>query len=411
MPKLSSRGIQMPPSPIRKLVPYAEAAAARGVRIHHLNIGQPDINTVPGFMERIRSFDAPVLEYSHSAGLESYRRSYAASMQARGIDLDFRQIMITTGGSEALLFAMLSCLDAGDEVLIPEPFYANYNGFARMAGVEVVPVPTKIENGFALPPLSDWEPLISARTKAVLICHPNNPTGVMYSLSELQQLSELVRRHNLFLFSDEVYRMFAYDGATHHSVLEFPELADYAVVVESVSKVYSACGARIGALMSRNSELMAVALKYGQARLSPPTLEQIGAEAALSAPASYFEQVRSAYESRRNLVVSALRSMPGVVCPHPGGAFYCMVGLPVADADDFCRWMLESFSYKGCTVMLAPGSGFYAQAENGRHQARIAYVLEEDRLSEAMEALAEGLMQYNAQFSPTKAKPKLITPY
>ncbi len=384
----------MPPSPIRKLVPFAEAASARGVRIHHLNIGQPDIHTVPGFMERIRSFEAPVLEYSHSAGMESYRRSYASSMQARGLDLNYQQIMITTGGSEALLFAMLSCLDAGDEVLIPEPFYANYNGFARMAGVQVVPVPTRIEDGFALPPLADWEPLISARTKAVLICHPNNPTGVMYSRSELQQLSELVRRHNLFLFSDEVYRMFAYDGATHHSVLEWPELADHAVVVESVSKVFSACGARIGALLSRNAELMAVALKYGQARLSPPTLEQLGAEAALSASASYFEQVRSAYEQRRNLVVSALRAMPGVVCPHPGGAFYCMVSLPVHDADDFCRWMLESFSHKGCTVMLAPGSGFYAHPESGRQQARIAYVLENDRLSEAMEALGEGLLQY-----------------
>ena len=389
----------MPPSPIRKLVPFAEAAALRGIRIHHLNIGQPDIQTVPGFMERIRTFDAPVLEYSHSAGMESYRRSYAASMQERGVDLDFRQIMITTGGSEALLFAMLSCLDAGDEVLIPEPFYANYNGFARMAGVKVIPVPTRIENGFALPPLSDWEPLISSRTKAVLICHPNNPTGVMYSLAELQQLGALVKQHNLFLFSDEVYRMFAYDGATHHSVLELPGLADHAVVVESVSKVFSACGARIGALMSRNSDLMAVALKYGQARLSPPTLEQLGAEAALSAPASYFEQVRLAYENRRNLVVSALRSMPGVVCPHPGGAFYCMVSLPVDDADEFCRWLLDSFSYKGCTVMLAPGSGFYAQPESGRQQARIAYVLENDRLSEAMEALGEGLLQYPGRLS------------
>jgi len=397
----------MPPSPIRKLVPYAEAASAKGIRIHHLNIGQPDIGTVPGFMERIRAFNAPVLEYSHSAGMESYRRSYAASMQGRGIDIDFHQIMITTGGSEALLFAMLSCLDRGDEVLIPEPFYANYNGFALIAGVQVVPVPTRIEDGFALPPLAEWESLISARTKAVLICHPSNPTGVMYSLTELRQLSELVRRHNLFLFSDEVYRMFAYDGAIHHSVLELPELAGHAVVVESVSKVYSACGARIGALMSRNADLMAVALKYGQARLSPPTLEQLGAEAALAAPPSYFEEVRSAYEQRRNLVVSALhyeqrrnlvvsalQSMPGVVCPHPGGAFYCMVSLPVDDADDFCRWMLESFSYKGCTVMLAPGSGFYARPESGRHQARIAYVLETDRLSEAMDALSEGLFQY-----------------
>jgi len=395
----------MPPSPIRKLVPFAEAATARGVRIHHLNIGQPDIGTVPGFMERIRSFEAPVLEYSHSAGMESYRRSYAESMQKRGLNLDFQQIMITTGGSEALLFAMLSCLDAGDEVLIPEPFYANYNGFARMAVVQVVPVPTRIEDGFALPPLAEWESIITPRTRAVLICHPNNPTGVMYSLSELQQLGELVRRHNLFLFSDEVYRMFAYDGAVHHSVLELPHLDAHAVVVESVSKVYSACGARIGALISRNRDLMGVALKFGQARLSPPTLEQLGAETALAAPVAYFEGVRAAYEQRRDRVVAALQSMPGVVCPRPGGAFYCMASLPVDDADDFCRWLLDSFTHNGCTVMLAPGSGFYARPELGRQQARIAYVLELDRLNEAMDALGEGLRQYPGRLSESAGLP------
>ena len=399
MPKISERGHRMPASPIRRLVPYAEAAKSSGTQVFHLNIGQPDIATAPAFWEGIAGYREKVLAYSHSAGLASYRQAYAEQLNIKGYGLSSEDILISTGGSEALIMAMMACFDPGDEILIPEPFYANYNGFARMAGVKVIPVPTRIENGFALPPLSDWEPLISSRTKAVLICHPNNPTGVMYSLAELQQLGALVKQHNLFLFSDEVYRMFAYDGATHHSVLELPGLADHAVVVESVSKVFSACGARIGALMSRNSDLMAVALKYGQARLSPPTLEQLGAEAALSAPASYFEQVRLAYENRRNLVVSALRSMPGVVCPHPGGAFYCMVSLPVDDADEFCRWLLDSFSYKGCTVMLAPGSGFYAQPESGRQQARIAYVLENDRLSEAMEALGEGLLQYPGRLS------------
>lgn len=384
----------MPPSPIRKLVPFAEGATARGVKIYHLNIGQPDIDTAPGFIEAIQQFDGKVLEYSHSAGLESYRRKYAQRFQERNIGVDHNDIIITTGGSEAIIFGMMSCLNPGDEVIIPEPFYANYNGFAQMAGVKVVPITTHIENGFALPSVKEFEKLINERTKAIVICNPNNPTGTLYTDDELMQLRDLVLAHDLYLFADEVYRMFSYSDQPHRSILSLPGMEQHAIVVESVSKIYSACGARIGALVTENKEVIAAAMKFAQARLSPPTLEQVGAMAALDAPQSYFDDVRSEYISRRDLVVAALQQMPGVTCPNPGGAFYCVVQLPIDDSDHFCQWMLESFSYEQQTVMMAPATGFYASAGLGKNQVRIAYVLNKHDLSKAMECLAIALQQY-----------------
>jgi len=384
----------MPPSPIRKLVPFAEGAVARGVKIYHLNIGQPDIETAPGFIEAIQQYDGKVLEYSHSAGLESYRRKYAQRFQERGISVDHNDIIITTGGSEAIVFGMMSCLNPGDEVIIPEPFYANYNGFAQMAGVKVVPITTHIEKGFALPSVSDFEKLINDRTKAIVICNPNNPTGTLYSDEELMQLRDLVLKHDLYLFADEVYRMFSYSDQPHRSILSLPGMEQHAIVVESVSKIYSACGARIGALVTKNKEVVAAAMKFAQARLSPPTLEQVGAMAALDAPKSYFDEVRSEYISRRNLVVNALQQMPGVICPNPGGAFYCVVQLPIDDSDKFCQWMLESFSHNQQTVMMAPATGFYATPGLGKNQVRIAYVLNKEDLQNAMECLAVALQQY-----------------
>ncbi|MBA4302742.1 MAG: aspartate aminotransferase [Sphingobacteriaceae bacterium] len=394
MPTISQRGIAMPPSPIRKLVPFAEGATARGVKIYHLNIGQPDIDTAPGFIEAIQQFDGKVLEYSHSAGLESYRRKYAQRFQERNIGVDHNDIIITTGGSEAIIFGMMSCLNPGDEVIIPEPFYANYNGFAQMAGVKVVPITTHIENGFALPSVKEFEKLINERTKAIVICNPNNPTGTLYTDDELMQLRDLVLAHDLYLFADEVYRMFSYSDQPHRSILSLPGMEQHAIVVESVSKIYSACGARIGALVTENKEVIAAAMKFAQARLSPPTLEQVGAMAALDAPQSYFDDVRSEYISRRDLVVAALQQMPGVTCPNPGGAFYCVVQLPIDDSDHFCQWMLESFSYEQQTVMMAPATGFYASAGLGKNQVRIAYVLNKHDLSKAMECLAIALQQY-----------------
>ena len=384
----------MPSSPIRKLVPFAEEAASRGVMIYHLNIGQPDIDTAPGFMQAINDFPNKVLEYSHSAGLESYRRVYSQRFQERGLDISHNDIIITTGGSEAIVFGMMSCLNPGDEVIIPEPFYANYNGFAQMAGVKVVPVTTFINDSFALPTVNDFERLINPKTKAIVICNPNNPTGMIYSDEELNQLRELVLKHDLYLFADEVYRMFVYGDKEHTSILSLEGLENHAIVVESVSKIYSACGARIGALVTKNREVINTALKFAQARLSPPTLEQIGAMAALDTPQSYFDEVRAEYIERRNLVVAALRAMPGVVCPNPDGAFYCVVELPIDDSDLFCQWMLESFEYNKQTVMMAPATGFYATPGLGKKEVRIAYVLNKAHLADAMICLAKGLEAY-----------------
>ena len=394
MPNISSRGIEMPASPIRKLVPYAEAAKKGGIKVYHLNIGQPDIKTPECALDAIRNFEQKVIEYSHSAGNESYRKALANYYKGIGITIDHNEIMITTGGSEAIMFAFLSCLNAGDEVIVPEPFYTNYNGFAVSAGVKIVPIPSSIENGFALPPMAEFEKKIGPRTKAIMICNPNNPTGYLYSLEELEQLREIVLKHDLYLFADEVYREFCYDGNTHHSVMKLEGLDNHVVLVDSVSKRYSECGVRIGALLSKNKEVMATALKFGQARLSPPSLGQVAGEASLNTPKDYFDEVYNEYIERRNTVISALNKIDGVLAPMPKGAFYAVIQLPIDDSDKFCQWLLEDFSYEGQTVMLAPATGFYATPGLGKNEARIAYVLKKEDLVSAVKCLEEALKVY-----------------
>ncbi len=397
MPKLSQRGLSMPASPIRKLVPFAEAAKKRGVKIYHLNIGQPDILTPPSAMDAVRHTDLKVLEYSHSAGFESYRRKLAGYYAKLGVSIDHTQVIVTTGGSEAISFGFMSCLDPGDEIIIPEPLYANYNGFACAGSLTVRPVTATIENNFALPPISEFEKAITPKTRAIMICNPGNPTGYLYSLEELQALRDLVIKYDLFLFADEVYREFVYGENKFHSILSLEGLEKHAIVIDSISKRYSACGARIGMLVSRNPEVMDAALRFAQARLSPPTLEQILGEATLDVPDSYLADVNREYDARRRLLVERIQAIPGVVCPNPGGAFYVLVRLPVDDADTFCRWMLESFDHQGETVMMAPGSGFYATPGLGRQEARLAYVLKQEDLERAVECLAKGLEAYNAR--------------
>lgn len=394
MPTISQRGATVPASPIRKLVPFAEAAKEKGTTVYHLNIGQPDIETPQVALDAVINLERKVIEYSHSAGYQSYREKLAAYYGKFGIDIKPSQIMITTGGSEAIQFAMNACLDANQEVIIPEPFYANYNGFASAGDVTVKPIVASIDDGFALPPIEDFEALITPQTKAILICNPNNPTGYLYSREELEKLKKLVLKHDLFLFADEVYREFCYDGREHVSVLELDGLEDHVVMMDSISKRYSACGARVGALVTRNAAVMEAALRFAQARLSPPTLGQILGEAATATPDSYFEAVKAEYVKRRDLTVKALQQMPGVKVPTPGGAFYIMAQLPVDDSDNFCQWLLESFSHNGQTVMLAPGSGFYATPGQGRQEVRIAYVLNEGDLAKAMDALAVALQEY-----------------
>lgn len=394
MPIISKRGELMPPSPIRKLVAYAEAAKKRGIKVYHLNIGQPDITTPEGFWNAVQNAHLKVLEYSHSAGNESYRRKLTEYYAKHHIELTHEQILITTGGSEAIRFAFMACLNPGDEVIIPEPFYANYNSFAIEAGVKIVPITTYLENDFALPDAATFARLITPKTKAILINNPSNPTGKLYSKQELEALQELVIAHDLYLFADEVYKEFCYDGKTFFSVLQLPALSNHVVMVDSVSKRYSACGARIGAFITRNKDVYAAALKFAQARLSPPTLEQIGSEACIDTPDSYFEEVIGAYVSRRNLVVDALRKIPGVKCPQASGAFYLTVQLPITDSDHFCQWILESFDYKGATVMLAPATGFYATQGLGKKEVRIAYVLNESDLHQAIECLQAALEKY-----------------
>jgi len=384
----------MPASPIRKLIPFAEAAKKRGTQVFHLNIGQPDIRTPKEALDAIRGLKEEVIEYSHSAGNESYRRGLADYYKGIGIAVDFSDILITTGGSEALLFAFWACLNPGDEVIVTEPFYTNYNGFAVEAGVNLVPVTSHIQDGFALPPMSAIEEKVSAKTRAILICNPNNPTGYLYSKQELLQLREIVLKHDLFLFSDEVYREFCYDGHEHFSVMQLEGLEKNVLLVDSVSKRYSACGVRIGALVSRNPEVVAAALKFGQARLSPPGLGQIVGEAALRTGSDYFAEVYHEYIERRDLVVEALNRMEGVFCPTPKGAFYTIVRLPIRDSEHFCQWLLDSFSFEGSTVMLAPASGFYSTPGLGRDEVRLAYVLEKDKLQQAMHCLEQALKEY-----------------
>lgn len=384
----------MPESPIRKLVPYAEAAKKKGRKVFHLNIGQPDIETPQVAIDAIKNIKFNVVEYSHSAGIESYRKGLAAYYNKLNLNVSFEDILITTGGSEALLFAFNACLNEGDEVIIPEPFYANYNGFATTAGVKVVPVTSSIETGFSLPPIADFEKLITPKTKAILICNPGNPTGYLYSKDELETLKNIVIKHNLYLIADEVYREFCYDNQTHYSVFNLNGIEDYAIVIDSVSKRYSMCGARIGAFVSKNKKVVASAMKYAQARLSPPTFGQIAGEAALQTPKSYFDNVVAEYVQRRNIVIEGLNAIEGVKCPNPGGAFYAVAELPIDNAEEFCQWLLEEFEYNNQTVMLAPAAGFYATKGLGVKEVRVAYVLNQEALKEALVCLKKALEVY-----------------
>ncbi len=384
----------MPSSPIRKLVPFAEAAKKRGVKIYHLNIGQPDIETPEVALNAIRNTELKVIEYSHSAGFESYRRKLADYYQKNHIDVNHEQILITTGGSEALLMAMMTCMDPGDEVIIPEPFYANYLSFACTAGAKVIPVKTSIDTGFQLPPIEEFEALISPRTKAIIISNPGNPTGMIYSREDLEKLRDIILKYDLYLFADEVYREFCYDGSTFFSAMQLPGIDQNVILIDSVSKRYSMCGARIGALVTRNKEVMQTALKFAQARLSPPTFGQIASEAALETPNSYFEDVVHEYVARRNVLIEGLNKIPGVFCPKPTGAFYAMARLPIHDSDHFCQWLLEDFQFENETIMLAPATGFYSSPGAGKDEVRIGYVLKVSDLQRAVIILQEALRVY-----------------
>lgn len=383
----------MPASPIRKLVPFAEAAKKRGVKVYHLNIGQPDIETPPPILNAVKNADIKVLEYSHSAGNESYRRKLVEYYKKVGIDVTHEQILITTGGSEAIMFGFFCCFNPGDEVIIPEPFYANYNGFACAAGVNVISITSNIETGFALPPIADFEKVITAKTKAIIICNPNNPTGYLYSREEMEALKDICLKHNLYLFSDEAYREFCYDGE-FVSAMHLKGLEEHVVLMDTISKRYSACGARLGAFVTKNKNVYDAAMKFAQARLSPPGLAQIMAEAAVDLPDSYFEAPKAEYLARRDLMVKRLNSMPGVFCPNPGGAFYAIAKLPIDDSDKFCQWLLESFSYNKQTLMLAPATGFYGTEGLGKNEVRLAYVLNLNSLNAAMDCLEKALEEY-----------------
>ena len=399
MPKISKKGINMPESPIRKLVPFSEKAKKDGKKVYHLNIGQPDIQTPELALEAIHNFSDKVVEYSHSAGFESYRKGLAKYYQNLGIAINHDDIIVTTGGSEALLFALNTCLDDGDEIIIPEPFYANYNGFSTSAGVKIKPIATSIHDGFALPKIQEFEKLITPNTKAILICNPGNPTGYLYSKEELETLRDIVLKYDLFLIADEVYREFAYDGNVHHSVLNIEGLKDNAIVIDSTSKRYSMCGIRVGCIVSKNKALMAAVMKFAQARLSPPTFGQIAGEAALKTDISYFEEVSAEYVSRRDLLVDGLNKIEGVFCPKPTGAFYAIAELPVDDADKFAQWLLEDFELDGETIMVAPAAGFYATPSMGTKQVRIAYVLNKKSLQKSITILAAALKLYNGKIS------------
>ena len=394
MLSISARGQQMPSSPIRKLVPYAEAAKKKGVKVYHLNIGQPDIETPAPMLDAVRHSDFKILEYSHSAGNESYRKKLVEYYKRAGIYVDYTDIIVTTAGSEAILFGMMSCLDVGDEVITPEPFYANYSGFAVAAGVKIVPVASSIENGFALPPISAFEEKITDRTKAIIIGNPNNPTGYLYSREELEVLKDIVHRHQLYLFSDEAYREFCYSG-THWSAMRLEGIEENVVLTDTISKRYSACGARIGALITKNRQVIDTVLKFAQARLSPPTFGQIAGEAALDLPPDYFDATKAEYMLRRDTLVRRLNNIPGVYCPNPGGAFYVMAKLPVNDSEKFCQWVLASFAYNNQTLMMAPGSGFYSTPGLGKQEVRLAYVLNAGDINKAMDCLEKALETYN----------------
>lgn len=394
MPKISQKGQNMPASPIRKLVPFSDEAKKRGVKVYHLNIGQPDIATPVDAMNIMKNTDIKVVEYSHSAGILSYRKRLVEYYNRFNINVTENEIIVTNGGSEGILFAFMCCLDPGDEVIIPEPFYANYNGFANEAGVVVKPIPSSIMDGFALPPIDEFEKLITPKTKAILICNPNNPTGYLYSKEELQTLSNIIKKHDLFLLSDEVYREFCYDGNEHFSAMNLLDIQQNVVLLDSVSKRYSACGARIGTFITKNVDLYNTAMKFAQARLSPPTFGQILSEAAIDTPQSYFDEVLNEYVARRNVVVEAINEMEGCFCPNPGGAFYAMAKLPIDDSDKFCQWLLEGFSLNGETVMVAPATGFYATKGSGKDEIRISYCLNVTDMKAAMNCLKEAVRTY-----------------
>lgn len=383
----------MPASPIRRLVPYAEAAKRQGIHVYHLNIGQPDIETPKIILDAVRNSDFTILEYSHSAGNESYRRKLVTYYASVGIDVTYDQIIITTGGSEAILFGFMACLDAGDEVIIPEPFYANYNGFAVEAGVNVVPITSYIDSGFALPPIEDFEQVITPKTKAIAICNPNNPTGYSYSRLEMEQLKDLIKKYNLYLFSDEAYREFTYEEK-QVSAMHLDGVDENVIIMDTISKRYSACGGRIGALVTKNKQVLDAVMKFAQARLSPPSFAQIAGEAAIDLPPDYFNITKEEYRKRRDLIVARLNAMEGVFCPNPRGAFYAIARLPIDDSDIFCQWLLESFEYGGATVMLAPATGFYGTTGLGRQEVRLAYVLNLSAIEAAMTCLQHALKQY-----------------
>ena len=394
MPKVSQKGQSIAFSPIRKLVPFSDAAKSRGIHVYHLNIGQPDIETPKGAREAVKNADIPVIAYSHSAGNLSYRKKLVEYYHSVGIEITTDEIIVTTGGSEGLTFAFNACMDPGDEIIIPEPFYANYNTFAKMSGVVVKPILSSINNGFALPTIEDFEKVITPKTKAIMICNPNNPTGCLYTQEEVLQLGEIAKKHDLFLFADEVYREFCYDGAQHFSVMHLKGLEDHVILLDSVSKRYSACGVRIGTFITHNKDVYATAMKFAQARLSPPSYGQILGEAAVDTPKEYFDAVITDYVARRNTVVNGVNAIPGCFVPMPKGAFYCVAQLPIDDSDRFCQWMLEEFNYNGETTMMAPATGFYSTPGQGKNEVRISYCLNVEDLKKAVKCLEEGLKVY-----------------
>ena len=397
MPNISNKGINMPESPIRKLVPFAEEAKKKNIEVLHLNIGQPDIKPPKEVLKKIQNFNISEVEYTHSAGIESYRKGIANYYNNIGINISHEDIIVTTGGSEALIFSLNSILDPGDEIIIPEPFYANYNGFAILSSVKVSPIISKIENGFKLPSGKEFEKLINTKTKAILICNPNNPTGYLYSKEEIHELAKIVKKYDIFLIVDEVYREFVYDKKNHYSVLNELEITENVIVIDSVSKRYSMCGARIGCITSRNKKLIQTCLKFAQARLSPPTFGQLAAMEALKAKGIYFNTVINEYEKRRNLLVSELNKIDGVYCPKPSGAFYCIAELPINNADKFCQWILEKYNLKNQTIMMAPASGFYTKKNIGEKQVRIAYVLNTEKIKLAVDILKGAIKKYNQE--------------
>ena len=394
MPSISKKGTELPQSAIRKLVPFADAAKERGIHVYHLKIGQPDIETPQGALKALAETKIKVLEYSHSAGIMSYRKKLCEYYKRHGINVTPNQVLVTTGGSEALQMAFTVCLNPGDEIIIPEPYYTNYNTFAKLCDAKIVTIPSDIKSGFALPPIEDFEKVITPRTKAIMICNPNNPTGYLYTKEELLKVAGLVKKYDLYLFADEVYREFCYDGHTHFSVMQLEELERNVILFDSVSKRYSACGARVGCMVTRNAEVYMYAMRLAQARLSPPSFGQIFAEAAVDTPQEYFDKVQAEYVARRNVIVEGINKIPGCFCPMPKGAFYTVIDLPVDDSDKFCQWLLTDFSYNNATVMLAPATGFYVDPERGRHQARITYCLCIEDLKAAIKCLDEALKVY-----------------